>query len=323
MTGLVSIIVPVYNAAEHLERCIGSLITQSYADLEIITVNDGSTDDSAEIVASFARRDPRVLSFDQQNSGVSSARNAGLDAATGTHVCFVDADDWMEPEAIELMMGTLQSRGLDFVTCSHHVDSPSASRMVPTPERFQRDLDTFGGVESALATRFVFGKIFARELIGATRFRADLHWGEDTVFVIEVALRAARSRVLPDPFYHYVQSEGSATRSAINPKRLTGIRMTEVLEELVAESHPSLIDRILQTRVNIIAIMAEDALAASPAERANHLTMLKNRMRIDVGRTVRSRGVPMFTKVKAIVLAINPRIFTSARHVRNLIRSRS
>lgn len=96
----VSIIVPVYNAAPYLRECIDSLVNQTWKDIEVILVNDGSTDASGEICESYLD-DPRVIYYYQVNAGVSAARNAGLDLATGKYICFVDSDDWLELDAIE------------------------------------------------------------------------------------------------------------------------------------------------------------------------------------------------------------------------------
>ena len=98
---VISIIVPVYNVAPFLSRCLDSLVGQTYENLEIICVDDGSTDGSAAILDACAAKDSRIKVIHQENAGVSVARNRGLDAATGEFVTFVDADDWLEPDADE------------------------------------------------------------------------------------------------------------------------------------------------------------------------------------------------------------------------------
>ena len=97
MAATISVIVPVYNAGSHLRHCLESIQRQTHAVLEIIVVDDGSTDDSSAIIESFTIHDPRFIVVRQDNAGVSSARNAGLTLATGDYVSFIDADDWLEP----------------------------------------------------------------------------------------------------------------------------------------------------------------------------------------------------------------------------------
>lgn len=109
----ISIIVPVYNAAPYLETCISSILKQSYSNLELILVNDGSTDDSAKICALFAQKDRRVKLITKANGGQSSARNLGLDVATGDLIMFVDSDDWLLDGCIERLYKALKDNDSD------------------------------------------------------------------------------------------------------------------------------------------------------------------------------------------------------------------
>ena len=100
----VSIIVPIYNMEQYLNRCLESIINQTYENIEIILINDGSKDNSLEICKNYAKKDNRIMIIDQKNSGVSSARNSGLDKATGEYLAFVDPDDWIDKDGIEKMV---------------------------------------------------------------------------------------------------------------------------------------------------------------------------------------------------------------------------
>ena len=113
---LVSIIVPVYNVEKYLWGCLNSLVDQTHKNLQIILVDDGSVDASGEICEEFARRDSRISVIHQENAGVSTARNAGLALAAGKYVTFVDADDMLEPHAIETALEYLLKDGADLVT---------------------------------------------------------------------------------------------------------------------------------------------------------------------------------------------------------------
>ena len=121
---LVSVIVPVYNVAAYLQRCLDSLLGQTYRNLEIICVNDGSTDGSAAILDEYATKDARIKVIHQENAGVSVARNRGLDSATGEYVGFIDADDWLEPDAYEKIT-SLCAAGVDYVWFGTSVENAS------------------------------------------------------------------------------------------------------------------------------------------------------------------------------------------------------
>ena len=100
---LISVIVPVYNAEKYLQKCLDSILEQTYQNLEIIIINDGSTDNSGQICQEYEKQDDRIIYIEKENSGVSDTRNAGLDRMTGTYVTFVDSDDWVEPNYIKFL----------------------------------------------------------------------------------------------------------------------------------------------------------------------------------------------------------------------------
>ena len=116
---MISIIVPVYNTAPYLPQCLDSLVNQTYRDIEIICVNDGSTDNSPDILKAYAERDSRILVIHQENLGLSGARNKGLESARGEWVMFVDSDDWIAPDMYEKLYHHLTEDGSDIAAFTH------------------------------------------------------------------------------------------------------------------------------------------------------------------------------------------------------------
>ena len=322
MRPIVSVIVPVFNAGEHLNRCLGSLVTQTYPELDIIVVDDGSTDGSRDLIAEYAGREPRIRPVYQDNAGVSSARNAGLTAAKGDLVSFVDADDWLDADAYALVIEEANRVSADVVTFGYYVDSALGYHPKPVPDRYLTDGESDSGLGLLLETpnRFACTRVFSREVVEEIRFREDIHWGEDTIFVAEAMRRATRPAVVPSPLYHYVQSEGSATRSAFNPKRLTGIRMTEILEELVREGHPQLVPTVFRTRVNILGVLLQDVYSAKESLPPGTARSLKQYARRGLPRVVRDAAIPVPTKLKALVMAASPRAFVAAHRLGTVVR---
>ncbi|AQP45753.1 glycosyltransferase family 2 protein [Tessaracoccus flavus] len=318
MPGTVSVIVPVYNAEAHLPKCLASLAGQTYRDLEIILVDDGSTDRSLQMLEAFAAEDTRARVVTQKNAGVSRARNVGLASAQGDYVSFVDSDDWLEPETYASVVGAFDGNDIDFVSFQYFVDQAAESVAYGISGRFHGLHGTVTGLEAVLETtnRFVWTRVFRRELIGPTRFREDLHWGEDTVFVIEVARRARWSFLIPDPYYHYVQSKDSATRSKVNPKRLTGIEMTHVLQRMVEEAAPHLAPFVVATRANIFATLAQDAYAQPRRDWTPEIPTLIKTIRTESSKIVLARGLGMSTRLKAGTLAVSPMLFVRLNQLR-------
>lgn len=116
---MISVIIPVYNVAEYISQCLKSILTQTYMELEIILIDDGSTDASGEICDEYARKDSRIKVIHQKNKGAAAAKNAGLQAATGEYLSFVDSDDFLEPDAYRYMVDLIRKYDVDIVQCSY------------------------------------------------------------------------------------------------------------------------------------------------------------------------------------------------------------
>lgn len=167
----ISVIVPVWNAHEYLDRCVESILAQTYKNLEVLLVDDGSTDDSLDICRGYAQRDGRVQVFHKENGGQASARNYGLERATGEYVGFVDNDDWIFPRMYERLHRLMTDYGADVGRCGDMLgemeDSPSeeeASVSVTEGEEY------FGLLYQDIWGGHVTDRLFCRELIGDARF---------------------------------------------------------------------------------------------------------------------------------------------------------
>ncbi len=218
----VSIIVPVYNTAQYLPQCLDSLCGQTYRNLEIILVNDGSTDHSGEIAAQYAARDPRIQVINQENMGVSKARNAGLAKADGVFVIFVDSDDWLDKQTCEIAVKYQQVTGAEVVLWPYTREYDGVSRPVSLfpPEKqvwdrtsigrlFQRMVGLDGEqlrqpqqVDSLIT---VWCKLYAREAIGTASFvdTKIIGTNEDALFNIQVFSGVQKAAYVSEPFYHY------------------------------------------------------------------------------------------------------------------------
>ena len=211
MEKTVSIIVPVYNAEKTLERCVRSLMAQTYGNIEILLVNDGSRDQSPAICQRFAQEDGRIRVIDKPNGGVSSARNTGLDAARGDYVMFCDSDDWVEPDWCESMV-SLCGPG-DMVICEIARADLETEHDAETEDAERREL-----LHYPLLACSPVNKIYARDVIQREmlRFRGNLSLGEDFCFVLAYLCQIdGKLRFLYRPLYHYdVSTEGSLSKKA-------------------------------------------------------------------------------------------------------------
>lgn len=213
----VSFIVPVYNTQEFLPRCLDSLLGQTYPDIEIIVVNDGSPDGSAAIIAEYARKDSRVRAVEKPNGGLSSARNAGTDVARGNIVDFVDSDDYVEPNLAEFLVDTFANEHPEIVVFGAECE-PAELASKRIKQLLSPEARVFESFDSTLlfsvnAQPYVWRAAYSRELIEreALRFAENVRFAEDVVFQFESYPLSAKTVLAPDKLYHYVMQEKSLT----------------------------------------------------------------------------------------------------------------
>ena len=228
MDELISVIVPVYNGEKYLPICMKHLLEQTYRDLEILLVDDGSKDSSGAQCDAYASQDSRVRVIHQENRGVSGARNTGLDHATGKYVAFVDADDYVEPDFLERLHKNLVTHGVDIASCDYRevisgemtktfIPFVAETRLIEKKETFFEDMIL--AREAYWST--ITAKLFLRELVGETRFNAPFRYGEDHVFLFDLFSKAPKVHQDTYQGYYYVRNESSATltRNASNVYR--------------------------------------------------------------------------------------------------------
>lgn len=215
MSQLVSIIVPVYNLEERIEYCILSLTNQTYKNLEIICVDDGSTDGSASIVSKLIEEDARVKYFYQENGGVSSARNNGLENITGDYVMFVDGDDYLHPRTVEIFVDGILQTNCDII-CSKMLKIDTYLSSFPEINEvkfFKINIeDTYSDSDDrSFAT--VTAKLFRREILKSARFPLNIKYGEDTNFSFKVLSNNPRISKIDEKLYFYYVRDLSAETS--------------------------------------------------------------------------------------------------------------
>ncbi|MDD6088391.1 MAG: CDP-glycerol glycerophosphotransferase family protein, partial [Desulfovibrionaceae bacterium] len=214
----ISFIIPVYNGAAYIGRCIESLLCQTVGTIEIIIINDGSTDETGNIIDQYAGRDPRIRCIHKENGGVALARNAGLDMARGDYIAFVDADDAVDPEFCEHMLWNIRKTKADIAECGRIDVLPDGENtaFIPRPTSKENVIDFRKKPRLALGSIFVWDKLFRRELIEQNhiRFPTGIRYSEDTVFLMECKLHCRLYSFVHRELYLYTaERENSATSS--------------------------------------------------------------------------------------------------------------
>ena len=218
MKPLVSIIIPVYQVEKYLDKCIASVVGQTYQNLQIILIDDGSTDRSPAICDGWKERDPRITVIHQPNGGLSRARNAGLKLATGEFIGFVDSDDWIEPNMVETLLSVLQETAADIAVGGFEVfTEDSKSITYAQPKSTKRSLySTEEALKRLLLLRgfirnFVWNKLYRRTVLSGVAFPEGRLY-EDVTWTAQVIGNAKSVVCVDQIFYHYLHRPDSLSR---------------------------------------------------------------------------------------------------------------
>ena len=220
---LISIIVPIYNVEQYLEKCINSILNQTYTNLEIILVDDGSPDNSGKICDEYAKKDNRIKVIHKENGGISSARNTGLKVARGAYVGFIDSDDYIEKDMYEILYKNVKKENADISICSNYDiyknkiigTKKQGIYTVMTPEETIIKMNSFGYFGFP-----VWNKLYKKELFYDLRFLTDKKTCEDWYFLYEVICKCKKIVYQSVPKYYYCLRENSLSQSNVDYEML-------------------------------------------------------------------------------------------------------
>ncbi|MDY3225385.1 MAG: glycosyltransferase [Candidatus Faecousia sp.] len=275
MVPCISVIVPVYNVAPYLGRCVDSLITQTWKNLEILLVDDGSQDDSGRICREYADKDPRIRVIHKENGGLSSARNAGLEAATGEYIGFVDSDDWIEPGMYETMLALLQKYDAQIVCAGRYdVDEATGEKTIGlcpnreeciTGEALAGRIFLWDNCDSSACD-----KLYRRELLDGIRY-PEGKTCEDVPVTYRIALKAQRAALCDRPVYNYFHRSGSISKGAgITEKTFHFSQHTAEIYPYIQENYPNIAPQARFLRVKSLSHILLRLAQAEPGIRKQY-----------------------------------------------------
>ena len=221
----VSVIIPIYNAARDLPRCFATLDAQTCADVQVVLVNDGSTDDSLSLCRAYAAQNANAIELSQANAGAAAARNAGLDAADGAYIAFFDADDAVSPDMLQTLLALCEANDCDVAQCGLLAVKPDATafafRAASEPPLTITGVELIGRIYGAdyASTVVLWNKLYRRALWQGLRLPTG-HICEDEAILHEVFYRAKRVAITDAALYAYRLSENSVMRQKGSLKRL-------------------------------------------------------------------------------------------------------
>lgn len=277
---LLTVIVPVYQGEKYLDPCVNSIRQQTYENLEILLVDDGSPDRSGAICDEYAARDSRIRVIHKKNEGQSLARNLAIDQARGAYITFVDCDDWIEPEAYEEMLSLLKRTGAGMVCGGRYNVSektgertlglcPQREEVLDCPQMLTR-MFTWQGCDSAPCD-----KIFCRSLFDGIRFPKE-SGSEDIGVLYKLVIRAQKIAMYPKPYYNYLQRAGSTSYGQVSPRLFHFPLRTEALYADIREQVPEAIAPARYLRVRSLSYPLLILDQAEPGIRRAYKTQEKH-----------------------------------------------
>lgn len=241
---LISIIVPVYNVEKYLKKCVNSIITQTYTNLEIILVDDGSKDSSGEMCDEFSKSDSRIKVIHRKNGGLSAARNSGIEVYRGKYVTFIDSDDWIEPTYVEYLYYLLKKYNSDVSQCAfRYIDSKKKIYNKVTNSDYEEVYNSKDAIKNLLHSKYLitsaWGKLYKRCFFDRLRYPEGKLF-EDIPVTYQVMLDSEKICYGDHALYNYFYNEGSISKSSFNPRRLEAIEFMKDSIEKVKEIYNDL-----------------------------------------------------------------------------------
>lgn len=279
----ISVIIPVYNVEDYLEICIYSILNQSYQNIELILVNDGSTDDCAEICDKFALKDERCTVIHQDNGGLSSARNTGLEIANGEFISFIDSDDYIHPETYTIAINCFKKyKDLDLVEWEYKKvfvnDIKNYEKNISDINIDTNLIETHNKKEFAKYLldyskhkHIVCNKLFKFAFIKDIKFKINL-FAEDLFFTNEYMLKISKVAYIPAKLYFYFQRVGSLVNSKITRKFNDDIIGFYKRHQIYKEYFPELVELDLYTVITSIFNRLNDLISQNNSD----ITLIKS-----------------------------------------------
>lgn len=309
----ISVIVPVYNVEQYLPRCLDSILHQTFSDFEIILVDDGTEDRGGYICDDYASHDKRIRVIHQKNMGLAQARKSGLSVAQGQYVMFVDSDDWVDNQMLEIMYRQAIREDAD-VVCAQCRRVDEKGCILNKSQRFKTIICNN---QKAMAyhmhvTRFIStsacAKLISRDLMQSVSFKNNLAIGEEHDMVAQVILNASKLIIMDGSFYNYFLRSNSISRAGYNARYANSLNNYLTIETKMEQ-------RFSEYRTEIRGFYAEFEMAVITAMCRNKkydwevINQLRLTFQVYMRDIIKNSSTPVYMKICAVMITYIPRIF--------------
>lgn len=299
----ISVIVPVYNVAKYLNRCVESIVGQTYQNLEIVLVDDGSTDASKKYCDAWRKKDSRIKVVHQKNRGLSAARNTGIKKSTGKYLVFVDADDYLAPSHIEDLYHALSATKADIAVAAHQVIYPKRTLTVQAPaQATMLSKDALHALLYHQIDTAAWSKLYKKSLFKRIKYPVG-KFAEDTATTYKLFHQAKLISFCHQPTYYYVIHPQSLTTTSFSKKYLELVEATDQMAVFITTTYPEFATactrRQVFARLSTLSQLAKSSTRNSKVERSLSSFVRQNR------RTVLAdRSAPLRDKLGILSLCL-------------------
>lgn len=313
-----SVIVPIYGVERYITKCLDSIIGQTYNNLEIILVDDGSPDRCPEICDEYAAKDARITVIHKENGGLSHARNVGLKIATGEYVTFVDSDDWLENTMYECLMVAADENNVKMAAAGVKVFDESLGtyrndyKSQDVTERILEKEDyikeVFLGIWSA------WDKIYHRSLFDNVEFPVG-EFNEDEAIMLDLIENCERIYITSNPLYvHFVRETASLTAAHFTARKIDWFRHCQRNLNIVRERYPQ-ITQAAEFRYLTSLMWCLNNMTCNPKMFSEEINELSNEMRKNMFKAIQNRYLPKKEKIRSILMGVNYKAFCKIVHL--------
>lgn len=323
---LISVIVPIYNVEDKINRCINSLIKQTYTNIEIILIDDGSTDNSSKICDSYKNKDSRVMVIHKENQGVSSARNDGIKISRGKFITFVDSDDYVEDNFIEVMYNNIKKYNCDVSICNYYYEKNDKIVKSKIEKEIQCELDNKEFYKNLIFNHYrgvLWNKLFSRKVFynnddnTYNLLNENIYICEDLLFLVENMKNVPKIYYDKNCYlYHYVLNENSTYSSSYNKRRITEIDAFDKIIENIRNIYPDLLDYYMDNYLGM-AIMQKALYMKSNFRDSGIKEKIDNSIKKYYYMVLKNKNISIKKKIYHIVYYRFPFLITIMKKIKH------
>ena len=237
-TAMVSILIPIYNAEKFLPGCLLSVLSQTYSDLQIVLIDDGSKDGSWQLCQEYAAKDNRIEAWHQENKGVAETRDNLLKKVKGDYVLFVDSDDWIEYDMVEYMLSLAKETDAEMVMCDRVINDTKPSTKDPEIKVLSQEEAISDFLYHKYFVGALWNKLFKKSVVDGESFHKDIWYGEDALFTWDVLQKVSKVAISDKQLYHFCMNEESISHQSFGYKKITGHKTWNIITNEVEDKWP-------------------------------------------------------------------------------------